>query len=110
MNRIIAILIALSVFAPASAFAQSTRGQIFILADTDQSAALSFDEFKQFINLLAKSGHRNAKRVKTFRLYSIAWSRVDADGDGNATRAELSSTQMAFGASQRQSASKVTSR
>lgn len=109
MYRIIAVLIALSIFAPASAFAQSTRGQIFILADTDQSAALSFGEFKQFINLLAKSGHRNAKRVKTFRLYSIAWSRVDADGDGFATRAELSSTQMAFGASQRQNSTKIRS-
>lgn len=100
MNRFIAILIALSIFAPATAFAQSSRAQSFILADKDQSTTLSREEFKQFIILLAKSGHRNAKRVKTFRLYSIAWSRVDADGDGFATRAELSSTQMAYGSSQ----------
>lgn len=110
MTRIIAIFLALSILAPASAFAQSSRGQSFILADKDQSSTLSREEFKKFINLLAESGHRNAKRVKKFRLYSLAWSRVDADGNGVATRAELSSTKTAYNSSKKQSSIKVKTR
>jgi len=97
VKRIILLFIAMSILAPA-AVAESSRGQAFILADQDQSATLTREEFKTFINLLAASGHKNARRVKTFHLYSLAWARVDADGDGIATRSELSSTQMAFGA------------
>lgn len=98
MKRILLLFIAVSIFAPATAVAESSRGQAFILADQDQSATLTREEFKTFINLLAASGHKNARRVKTFHLYSLAWARVDIDGDGVATRSELSSTQMAFGA------------
>lgn len=101
MKHIISLFIALSIAAPVSAMEQSSRGQSFILADTDQSSTLTRSEFKRFINLLAASGHRNAQRVKTFRLYSLAWVRVDADGNGAITRRELSRTQMAFGSSQR---------
>lgn len=67
------------------------RDIFFGVADEDKNASLDKKEFRQFINLLAKSGHSNAKRVKTFRLYSLAWAFVDKDADGYATLRELKS-------------------
>ena len=89
MKHIIAFIVALSVMAPAISAAEYNRGITFVLADQDKNQMLSRGEFRRFINLLADAGHRNAKRVKTFGLYSLAWSRVDQNGDGAATRSEL---------------------
>lgn len=68
---------------------EDMRGQTFLLADKDESTALDRKEFRLFINLLAKTGHRNARRVRMFRLYKLAWGRVDKDGNGLVTRNEL---------------------
>lgn len=78
---------------------KDTRHEMFTLADADQSGTLTRKEFKQFIKLLAESGHRNAKRVKKFRLFGIAWAHVDADGNGIATPEELLNTKTAYDAS-----------
>lgn len=99
MKNILAIVALLSaVLSVLPVQAEVQRGVVFARADADKNASLDRKEFRQFINLLAKAGHRNAKRVRAFRLYSLAWSRVDRNGDGVATRDELSNASMSFNA------------
>ncbi|MEO1066843.1 MAG: hypothetical protein AAFW47_05625 [Pseudomonadota bacterium] len=93
-NLFFVFAIGLALFAlPAQA--SSDKGALFARADVDQSASLDRSEFRQFINLLAKAGNTGAKRVRALRLYGLAWLRVDKNGDGVATRAELFSARMA---------------
>lgn len=70
---------------------EPNREQFFAQADIDQSGTLTKKEFKTLINLLAKSGHKRAKRVKRFFLFSVVWKIVDQNNDGFATREELAS-------------------
>lgn len=89
MKRIPAILFALAIFVPSLAQAESMRDRSFTLADINNNTTLEKEEFRSFINLLADAGNRNAKRVRTFYLYKLAWQFVDKNGDGFATRKEL---------------------
>lgn len=76
--------------------AQNLTGESFNVADVDRSDTLTQEEFNHMIDLLANEGHRNARYVRTFRLYSVAFHRVDKNSDGIATRYELSTTRMMF--------------
>lgn len=61
----------------------------FKSADSDGNGILEVAEFRQFVDLRADDGSEVAKKVRTFRAYGIALSRVDYDGDGRVSAAEL---------------------
>ena len=61
----------------------------FKAADTDGNGILDAGEFARFVDLRADSGSKVAKKVRTFRAYGMALSRVDYDGDGQVSGAEL---------------------
>ena len=61
----------------------------FKAADTDGNGILEASEFRRFVDLRAEDGSAVAKKVRTFRAYGIALSRVDYDGDGRVSGAEL---------------------
>ncbi|MEM8838434.1 MAG: hypothetical protein AAGE89_10110 [Pseudomonadota bacterium] len=104
MKTIISLLLLTGLMVAGATHASANeRGRIFDLADTDKSASLDRSEFRSFINLLAKSGHSNAKRVRFFRLYSVAWARIDRNSDGVATRQELTSANRAHAAAEKKS-------
>lgn len=61
----------------------------FKVADADGNGILEVAEFRQFVDLRADSGSNIAKRVRAFRAYGVALNRVDYDGDGRVSGAEL---------------------
>lgn len=61
----------------------------FRLADTNSDSALSTVEFSVFIDLNAASNLGRAAMIKRNRAYDVAFSRVDSNGDGMVTPAEL---------------------
>ena len=61
----------------------------FKAADADGNGTLEMSEFRRFVDLRAEDGSAVAQRVRTFRAYGIALSRVDYDGDGRVSGAEL---------------------
>jgi len=89
MKRLLAILVVMVLSATQGAFAGDRNGQFFAQADIDNSTSLTKAEFKSFINLLARSGNKNAKYVRTLRLYNVAWKKVNADANSVVTRQEL---------------------
>lgn len=58
-------------------------------ADANGDGGLSRDEFRDFMQGMAGLGHRSARLVSTFGVYGIAFRRIDTDGDGWASPAEL---------------------
>lgn len=65
--------------------------QNFAQADVDGNGALTRSEFTTFIDLNAADGLGNAATVKRAGRYATAFKRVDANGDGNVTLAEMRS-------------------
>lgn len=63
--------------------------QDFKAADADSNGILEAPEFKRFVDLRADDGSGIAKKIRTFRAYSIALSRVDYDGNGSVSGEEL---------------------
>lgn len=80
-------ILALSAFATGAASADPVRD--FRKADKNADNILENREFAAFIDMRADAGNATAKKVRTFRAYGIALSRVDADGDGRVAAQEL---------------------
>ncbi len=62
----------------------------FQLADANSDNVLSKAEFRTFIDLSAASNLGRAGMIKSTNRYDTAFSRLDADGNGAVTPAELS--------------------
>ncbi|MEO0496952.1 MAG: hypothetical protein AAF141_06210 [Pseudomonadota bacterium] len=75
--------------APAAALTQDQQRQAFLTADANGSKTLDKQEFRTFINTLAGMGLPVAKRVRTFGVYGIAFSRSDFNKDGILSTDEL---------------------
>jgi hypothetical protein len=86
MTRIIALLLLL----PSAA---SGDVAAFRAADADGSGALDYAEFTALVGHMAASGRRIAVFVQGSGLHGTAFGRVDIDGDGLATPAELLAAQ-----------------
>ncbi len=86
----IAILAALAGL-PSTAQAQYEEEsvQAFLAADRNGDELLTPDEFRTFIATMAEIGAPMSRRIRNLGAYGIAFNRVDADGNGYATPAEL---------------------
>ncbi|MEO1702570.1 MAG: hypothetical protein AAFR71_11005 [Pseudomonadota bacterium] len=58
-------------------------------ADANGDGLLSYDEFVTFIKLNAEDGLGNAARVEARNMFETAFARVDANGDGSISTAEI---------------------
>ena len=58
-------------------------------ADANGDKALSYDEFVTFIDLNVEDNIGRDKMVKSRNLYSRAFNRLDKNGDGKITKAEI---------------------
>ena len=63
--------------------------QDFKTADANSNGILETPEFRHFVDLRADGGSGLAKKVRSYRAYGIAMSRVDSDGDGRVSGDEL---------------------
>lgn len=73
-------------------FDNSKRLQIqtnFKTADIDRNDQLNLTEFKIFINLNADQNLGQAISVRRFGIYTKAFKKVDANGDGIVTKHEI---------------------
>jgi Ca2+-binding EF-hand superfamily protein len=61
----------------------------FSLADTNDDGALDAGEFKAFIDAAAAAGKPKAAKVKANNMYTMAFSRIDKNGDGQITKNEV---------------------
>ncbi|MCU4651497.1 hypothetical protein N8I71_01555 [Roseibacterium sp. SDUM158016] len=61
----------------------------FHASDADNSGDLTFAEFTTLVGHMAANGRRIAQFVQSTGLHGTAFGRVDLDGDGRATPAEL---------------------
>ncbi len=61
----------------------------FLAADANGDRLLESSEFRAFVNRRAQGGDATAQRVRSFRAYSVALSRVDGNGDGRVSGDEL---------------------
>lgn len=61
----------------------------FSRADTSGDGALTPVEFKTFIDGLAEAGRAQAQKVKAAGRYGLAFDRIDKNGDGLVTAAEV---------------------
>lgn len=75
---------------PAIAQDQDAGMQNFRQADVNEGAALDHDEFVTFIDLNAEGNIGRAGMIKKRDLYSMAFQRLDTNGDGTISAAELS--------------------
>ncbi len=67
----------------------------FTQADTDANGALSNSEFHAFIDLQAEDGIGRSRQIVRFGKQDTAFGKLDADGDGEVTRAEFETAQAA---------------
>ena len=58
-------------------------------ADANDDKALNYDELVTFINLNAADNIGRARMVKSRNLYSMAFKRLDKNGDGLITADEI---------------------
>ncbi|UWQ95565.1 hypothetical protein K3728_18215 [Rhodobacteraceae bacterium M385] len=75
--------------APASAQFEQQSVQFFLAADRNGDERLTLDEFRTFIRLMADAGAPMSVRIDRLSAFRVAFSRVDANGDGLATPEEL---------------------
>ena len=61
----------------------------FKTADVDRNDQLNLAEFKIFINLNADQNLGQAVTVRRFGIYTKAFKKVDANGDGIVTKHEI---------------------
>lgn len=85
------VLVAVPVGAPAVAQTtpQDLAAENFLSADADADGALTFEEFKTLIALNAEDSLGRAQMVENRGMHGMAFSRIDANGDGVADQAEL---------------------
>jgi len=60
-------------------------------SDTNSDGALTYAEFERLINLNADDGLGRAEMVRRMGRYSMAFNRLDANGDGFLTKGEMQS-------------------
>jgi Ca2+-binding EF-hand superfamily protein len=75
----------------ATLLAGPVQGQqdAFARADTTGDGALTPVEFRAFIDQLAEAGRAQAQKVKAAGRYGLAFDRIDRNGDGIVTAAEV---------------------
>lgn len=71
--------------------ANKTEIRAWVLADANEDGALAPDEFRLFVQAMAKAGQSTAELVTLFGMYETAFSVADANGDGRITPQELRS-------------------
>ena len=86
--RVTLFLLSGLLLAPGVAVA-GTPAEDFAASDTDRSATLSPAEFRRFIALGAAAGRSRAVMVRDRNLHDRAFQRLDADRNGQLSRAEL---------------------
>ncbi|MCB1390274.1 MAG: hypothetical protein KDK12_14210 [Rhodobacteraceae bacterium] len=74
-----------------------TEVDAFVLADANRDGQLSYPEFRIFVRRMAEAGAPNARLVRRFGAYGLAFGQADADGDGQATPRELRRADEGFG-------------
>ncbi|MBO6602416.1 MULTISPECIES: hypothetical protein [Paracoccaceae] len=63
----------------------------FIAADINNDEHLSFDEFGNFIRIMAAYGQPTSRRIRTFGAYRMAFNRIDVNDDGYVSPNEMRS-------------------
>ncbi len=93
---LLATLLAAGIFtaAPASAQFEDASVRAFHAADQNGDEALSFSEFRVFIQDLTSVGAPVATRIQRLGAYRIAFGRIDRNGDGVASPSELRAAEM----------------
>jgi hypothetical protein len=84
-----AALISTAPTTPAVAQYEDQAVQFFLAADADGDELLTLQEFRVFIQQMANAGAPMSVRIQQLAAYRVAFARVDANGDGLATPAEL---------------------
>ncbi|MBD1545491.1 EF-hand domain-containing protein [Roseibium aggregatum] len=74
-----------------------TEISAFMKADTNKDRVLTREEFRTFIQAMASSGSKTAKKIRFLRAYSYAFSIADANRDGVATPHEMRAADNAHG-------------
>ena len=72
-----------------SAALAGTPAEDFVAADANKSGALDAVEFRAFIDLSANAGRKNAVMVRNMGAYGRAFAKLDKNGDGQISPAEL---------------------
>jgi len=75
--------------AAASEAEREKAAENFVQADVDADGALTLAEFTTLIDLNAEDDLGRAATVKRFGGYAKAFGRIDSDGDGVVTPAEI---------------------
>ncbi|NNC73717.1 MAG: hypothetical protein HKN78_12695 [Sphingomonadaceae bacterium] len=87
-----AILVSSGAMAQTNAAREAARAN-FGQADVNGDGKLSRREFRMFVNANAEDGLGQAGMVRRFSAYDRAFARVDQNGSGFVTPAELSAIQ-----------------
>ncbi|NKN39495.1 hypothetical protein HFC70_24410 [Agrobacterium sp. a22-2] len=81
-------------FAAALALATTASAQdAFAASDANGDGALDSAEFVTFINIAAKAGRGQAKKVAANNMYGRAFARVDKNQDGRIAPGEVAALQ-----------------
>ncbi len=81
-------------FAAALALATAASAQdAFAASDANGDGALDSAEFVTFINIAAKAGRGQAKKVAANNMYGTAFARVDKNRDGRIAPGEVAALQ-----------------
>ncbi|MCM2476584.1 hypothetical protein HGO38_24355 [Rhizobium sp. CG5] len=81
-------------FAAALALATAASAQdAFAASDANGDGALDSAEFVTFINMAAKAGRGQAKKVAANNMYGKAFARVDKNQDGKIAPGEVAALQ-----------------
>lgn len=91
----LAAFLGLSLAGPAMAQFEDESVQAFRAADINGDELLTMPEFRDFIRGMAEFGAPMSRRIRTLGLYGMAFRRVDVDGNGFATPAELRAAEQA---------------
>lgn len=92
MPRVITSVALVTLTLSASAHANPQRAQLqanFQAADVDKNEQLNVAEFKTFINLNADHKLGHAASIRRFGMYTKAFKKIDANGDGVVTREDI---------------------
>jgi hypothetical protein len=85
-------LLAISLPAAANDNPKRAQAQInFQSADVDKNEQLNQAEFKTFINLNADHNLGQTSSIRRFGMYTKAFKKADANGDGVVTKEEIAS-------------------
>lgn len=84
------LMLASLVMLPGPALAQQ---DYFRSADANGDGVLDKTEFQAFIDILAEIGRPQAQKVKAAGRYGFAFARVDENGGGRITAAEIAALQ-----------------